>query len=333
MDKIGQHFRLRSDDGGEYSIEIDPRTTDAGTIIHLRKLGFNRLSLGVQDFNEQVQQAVNRVQSIEQTREVIDQARNSRYKSINIDLIYGLPFQTVSSFSDTLETLMELNSDRIALYNYAHLPHRFPPQRRIKQKDLPPPEEKLAIFQLAVERLTKAGYIYIGMDHFAKPLDELAIAQRRGTLHRNFQGYSAHSACDSVAMGVSAISNIGDHFCQNISDLKIYHDNLQQNRLPIYRGCETRAEDILRREVIQQLICHFKLDISCIEKLWKIDFNSHFSTELQRLKPMEEDGLLQLSHNKILILASGRLLIRNICMVFDHYLASEENTNIFSRMI
>ena len=333
MEKIGRHFRLRQDDGGEYSIEIDPRTTDAGTISHLRSLGFNRLSLGVQDFDESVQRAVNRLQSIEQTRAVIDQARDSRYKSINIDLIYGLPLQTVSRFSQTLETLIDLNPDRIELYNYAHLPHRFPPQRRIKQEDLPPAEEKLAIFQLAVKRLTKADYIYIGMDHFAKPRDELAIAQRRGTLHRNFQGYSAHSACDSVAMGVSAISNIGDHFSQNTNDLKIYHDDLQINRLPIYRGCETNAEDILRREIIQQLICHFKLDFSRIEKLCDIDFKRHFSKELKRLKPMEKDGLLQVSRNEILILASGRLLIRNICMVFDHYISSEEKTSVYSPVI
>lgn len=333
MEKIGRHFRLRSDDGGEYSIKIDPRTTDAGTISHLRSLGFNRLSLGVQDFDELVQQAVNRVQSIEQTRAVIDQARVSRYKSINIDLIYGLPLQTVERFSQTLKTLIDLNPDRIALYNYAHLPHRFPPQRRIKQEDLPPAEEKLAIFQLAVERLTKAGYIYIGMDHFAKPLDELTIAQRRGTLHRNFQGYSAHSTCDSVAMGVSAISNIGDHFSQNTGDLKVYHDSLQNNRLPIYRGCETNPEDILRRGIIQQLICHFRLDISRIERLWNIDFKRHFSTELQCLKPMEKDGLLQLSDDEILVLASGRLLIRNICRVFDRYMDSQENTSVFSRLV
>ncbi|MFV2032897.1 MAG: oxygen-independent coproporphyrinogen III oxidase [Gammaproteobacteria bacterium] len=333
MNKIGQYFKLRHDDGGEYSIEIDPRTTDACTISHLRSLGFNRLSLGVQDFDEQVQRAVNRVQSIEQTSAVIDQARDSRYRSINIDLIYGLPLQTVSRFSKTLETLIDLNPDRIALYNYAHLPHRFPPQRRIKQEDLPPPKEKLAIFQLAIKRLTKAGYIYIGMDHFAKPLDELASAQRRGTLHRNFQGYSAHCACDSVAMGVSAISNIGDHFSQNTNDLNNYHETLQQNRLPIQRGCETSAEDILRREIIQQLICHFRLDIHAIEKLWEIDFERHFASELQRLKPMEKDGLLELSRDRILILASGRLLIRNICMVFDHYIGSKENTVVFSRVI
>ena len=333
MDKIGKHFKLHQDDGGEYSIEIDPRTTDASTISHLRSLRFNRLSLGVQDFDQQVQRAVNRVQSIEQTRAVVDQARASRFKSINIDLIYGLPLQTVSGFEQTIKTLIDLNPDRIALYNYAHLPHRFPPQRRIKQEDLPSPENKLAIFQMAIERLNEAGYIYIGMDHFAKPLDELAVAQRRGTLHRNFQGYSAHSACDSVAMGVSAISNIGDHFSQNTTDLKTYHESLENNRLPIHRGCETNAEDILRREIIQQLICHFKLDIGRIEKHWEIEFQRHFSDELKLLKNMQEDGLLELSREKIEILASGRLLIRNICMIFDLYNNSPINANAYSRTI
>ena len=229
MLKIGQHFRLRSDNGGEYSIEIDPRSTNSITIKHLRSLGFNRLSVGVQDFDAEVQRAVNRIQSVDLTQSVIQSARRWEFKSINIDLIYGLPLQTVSRFAETLDTLINLNPDRIALYNYAHLPHRFPPQRRIDAADLPKAEVKLSILQYSIECLTQAGYVYIGMDHFARPNDELAVAQHEGTLHRNFMGYSTHSNCDSAAMGVSAISNIGDHFCQNTTDIADGRNALRRN--------------------------------------------------------------------------------------------------------
>jgi oxygen-independent coproporphyrinogen-3 oxidase len=287
----------------------------------------------VQDFDAKVQRAVNRIQSVALTQSVIESARRCEFKSINIDLIYGLPLQTVSSFAETLETLIELNPDRIALYNYAHLPHRFPPQRRIKAADLPEAEEKLSILQYSIERLTQAGYVYIGMDHFARPDDELAVAQHKGTLHRNFQGYSAHSNCDSVAMGVSAISNIGDHFCQNTTDINVYHEQLRENKLPIYRGYETRSSDILRRYIIQQLICFFRLDIGNIEQRWSIKFNDYFAPELKRLEPMQVDGLLVVTNDEIRVLDEGRLLVRNICMVFDRFINPQVKYNLFSRLV
>ena len=333
MAQLNKHFQLRTDDSGEYSIEIDPRSASKATIGLLRDLGFNRISLGVQDFDPLVQQAVNRIQSVEMTDTIVQAARNTGYKSVNIDLIYGLPQQTVARFSNTLETLIELNPDRIALYNYAHLPTRFPPQRRINTDDLPSPEMKLEILQYSIERLTKAGYIYIGMDHFARPLDELAVAQRRGNLHRNFQGYSAYSECDSVAMGISAISNIGNHYCQNTTNLETYHQALAQNRLPIYRGCLTDQEDVLRREIIQQLVCHFHLDIPVIEESWQIDFEKHFIKELESLKAMEKDCLVDIKPDAINILDGGRLLVRNICMIFDRYIGTEGAKGQFSRSV
>lgn len=333
MQQIDRNFQLLKDDSGEYSIEIDPRTASPHTIGILREIGFNRLSLGVQDFDPRVQKAVNRIQSIESTRSIIDAARSADYKSINIDLIYGLPLQSVTSFSDTLESLIELNPDRIALYNYAHLPARFPPQRRINAEDLPNAEEKLAIFQYSIERLTQAGYVYIGMDHFAKPLDELAVAQRKGSLHRNFQGYSAYAECDSVAMGISAISNIGNHYCQNTTDLNAYHESLANGQLPIYRGCYTDQEDAMRREIIQQLICHFQLDMGAIEDRWNIDFKAFFANELESLETMANDKLVTVNKTSIKVLDAGRLLIRNICMVFDRYIGSSDSQGTFSRSI
>ena len=333
MEKINRHFNLRSDDCGEYSIEIDPRSTDSSTIKHLRKLGFNRISIGVQDFDDEVQRAVNRIQPLELTRSVLESARLNRYKSINIDLIYGLPLQTVGSFSATLETLIELDPDRIALYNYAHLPARFPPQRRINEVDLPDPKAKLAILQYSIERLIRAGYVYIGMDHFAKPNDELTTAQNSGSLHRNFQGYSAHSECDSVAMGVSAISNIGDHFSQNTTDSKAYHDQLADNKLPIYRGYNTESNDILRREIIQQLICFCRMDIKALEQRWSIDFKNDFAPELKKLQRMQADKLLSISNNEIRVLGNGRLLVRNICMVFDRFIDSDIGSRLHSRLV
>lgn len=331
MQQIDRDFQLLKNDSGEYSIEIDPRTTSTHTIGLLRDIGFNRLSLGVQDFDPRVQKAVNRIQSIDLTQSIIDEARSAYYKSINIDLIYGLPLQSVKSFSATLESLIELNPDRIALYNYAHLPIQFPSQRRINADDLPKEEEKLAIFQYSIERLIQAGFVYIGMDHFVKPLDELAVAQRKGSLHRYFQGYSAFAECDSVAMGVSAISNIGNHYCQNTSDLKAYHESLAKGQLPICRGCYTDQEDAMRREIIQQLVCHFRLDMKAIETRWNIDFMAFFAKELESLETMANDKLVKRNKASIQVLDAGRLLVRNICMVFDRYIGNHDHQGIFSR--
>ena len=242
MSQIGRYFYLSNADNAEYSIEVDPRKTDNHTVNVLREIGFNRLSVGVQDLDKRVQKAVNRIQSVALTQSTIDAARRADYKSINIDLIYGLPFQSVNSFTATLKTIIDLDPDRITLYDYFYLPNRFPQQQHINIEDLPGSEAKLDIFQHAIEQLTEAGYIRIGKDHFVKPKDELSVAQRKGSLHRNFQRYSAYAECDSVGMGVSAISNIGNHYCQNTPDLKTYHELLQQGKLPVYRGCYTGRE-------------------------------------------------------------------------------------------
>lgn len=333
MDKIAQHFKLSRDGEGEHSIELDPRVMEKGGIAHLRSLGFNRISIGVQDFDEQVQKAVNRIQSLETTSAVINDARQHGIRSINIDLIYGLPHQTVESFSKTLDTIIDLDPDRIAIYNYAHLPHRFPPQRRIQAEDLPDSAEKLGILHDAIDKLCAAGYEYIGMDHFAKPGDELAIAQRNGSLHRNFQGYSAHAQCDSIGFGVSAISQVHDNFSQNTTKLDDYHESLEQQHLPVVRGYESHEDDLLRREVIQGLSCHFRLDKQKIAGKWNIVFDDYFADELGRLTDMEKDGLVKVAKNEITVLEPGRLLVRNICMVFDAYQQPERVAGLFSRTV
>jgi oxygen-independent coproporphyrinogen-3 oxidase len=333
MEKISQHFKLIPDRESDYSIELDPRVVEKGGIAHLRGLGFNRISLGVQDLDEKVQKAVNRVQSLELTSAVIDDARRVGIRSINVDLIYGLPHQTLASFSTTLDRIIDLDPDRIAMYNYAHLPHRFPPQRRIQAEDLPDSSEKLAILHNAIDKLCAAGYEYIGMDHFSKPGDELAVAQRNGSLHRNFQGYSAHAQCDSLGFGISAISNVSDNFSQNTTDLTAYHDSLEKGQLPVVRGFQSDPDDLLRREIIQDLVCHFRLDTRRISRKWDIDFNHQFADELDRLGDMVEDGLLQLSGDEIVILPPGRLLVRNICMIFDRYQQTSNVTGLFSRTV
>jgi oxygen-independent coproporphyrinogen-3 oxidase len=333
MEKIAQHFKLRSDGGTDYSIELDPRVVEKGGIAHLRGLGFNRISLGVQDLDEKVQKAVNRIQSLELTSAVIDDARRVGFRSINVDLIYGLPHQTLKSFSTTLDRIIDLDPDRIAMYNYAHLPHRFPPQRRIQAEDLPDSSEKLAILHNAIDKLCAAGYEYIGMDHFAKPGDELAVAQRNGSLHRNFQGYSAHAQCDSIGFGISAISNVSDNFSQNTTDLVAYHESLEKEQLPVVRGFQSEAKDLLRRAIIQELVCHFRLDMRKISRQWGIDFAQHFNSELLRLRDMVEDGLLELTDDEIIILPPGRLLVRNICMIFDSYQQPSRVAGLFSRTV
>jgi len=333
MDKIKSHFSLKSGVGNDYSIELDPRVIEKGGIAHLRRLGFNRISIGVQDLDEKVQKAVNRIQSLEVTRAIIEDARRHTFRSINIDLIYGLPHQTLQSFSTTLERIIDLAPDRIAMYNYAHLPHRFPPQRRIQLEDLPDGGEKLDILHSAIDKLSDAGYEYIGMDHFARPDDELAVAQRNGSLHRNFQGYSAHAQCDSIGFGVSAISQVSDNFSQNTTSLEDYHDGMQQSRLPIIRGYYSLHEDLLRRELIQQLVCHFRLDIKPFAKTWGVDFKKHFAGELASLAAMEKDGLVELNDDEITVLRPGRLLVRNICMLFDRYQQQASSRGTFSRTI
>lgn len=330
-EKLRQHFDFAPD--GEYSIEIDPRSVDAAAMHALRDMGFNRVSLGVQDFDTDVQHAVNRIQSESQTLAVMGAAREAGFLSINVDLIYGLPKQNLLGFNRTLGRVIAAAPDRIAIYNYAHLPARFKPQRRIVDVELPTPEVKLKLLGLAVQRLMEAGYVYIGMDHFAKPADALALAQRNGCLHRNFQGYSTHADCDLLGLGVSAIGAIGPTYSQNHRELDAYYDAIERGELPVARGIELSADDLLRRTVIQALACQFRLAKTSVEIAYLIDFDRYFSEELAVLRGMADDGLVQLDAEWITVTARGRMLIRNICMVFDKYLRRERETARYSRVI
>ena len=314
------HFTLRTDDGGEYSIEVDPREVRPGTLALLRELGFNRLSMGVQDFDPQVQKAVNRIQGEAQTLAVLQEARALGFRSINMDLIYGLPRQSVESFDRTLDTIIGAGPDRLSVFNYAHLPELFKTQRQIKTEELPGARTKLDILQLTIERLAAAGYVYIGMDHFAKPDDELAVAQRDGGLYRNFQGYSTHADCDLIGLGVTSIGKVGSTYSQNEKTLEGYTAAIARGRLPLARGIELDADDRLRRQVITDLICHFRLDVRSTERRFAVDFDEYFAPELEELAAMERDGLLRREAGAIAVEPAGKLLIRNICMVFDKYL-------------
>jgi len=328
-----KRFQLLDDDSGEYSIEIDPREAQGDTIKLLRELGFNRMSLGVQDFEENVQKAVNRIQSKEVTLRTLRAARDQGFRSVSIDLIYGLPFQTLASFEKTLDQTLEVDPDRMSIFNYAHLPQRFKPQRRIDEAALPLPQEKLDILQMTIEKLTAAGYVYVGMDHFAKPSDELVIAQNDGTLYRNFQGYSTHADCDLIGIGATSIGMVGPSYAQNMRTLDEYYDRIDSDRLAIFRGVETTRDDQIRRDVITRLICHFNLRFSAVEGKWGIVFRDYFADELGRLSEMCEDGLLEIHGDGIRVLPKGRLLIRNICMQFDAYLKSKQAMGSFSKVI
>jgi oxygen-independent coproporphyrinogen III oxidase len=331
MASVREHFTLRP--GGEHSIEVDPRKVDFETVALLAELGFNRMSLGVQDFDPDVQRAVNRIQSFEETRLVLDAARTTGFRSVSIDLIYGLPGQNVIRFNRTLEQIIQLAPDRISLYSYAHLPTIFKPQRRIDAALLPSPDGKLQILQLAIRRLTEAGYVYIGMDHFARPDDELAVAQRQGRLHRNFQGYSTQSECDLLAFGVSAIASIGPVYAQNHKIIDDYYDALDHDELPVMRGIELSADDLMRRAIIQALMCHFELSIESIEIAHLVRFDEYFAAELADLRGMEEEGLLEISDGWITVKPAGRMLVRVIAMVFDRYLRADRERARYSRVI
>ncbi len=320
MDHIRYWFRLSDDEKGEYSIEVDPRSVSAERIHHLRHQGFNRLSLGVQDFDPEVQKAVNRIQPEQQTLEIIRAAREAQFRSISIDLIYGLPKQTLVTMEQTLQQVIAANPDRIAVYHYAHLPHLFKPQRRIHEHDLPSSDTKLDMLALCIKKLNQAGYVYIGMDHFAKPDDELAVAQRQGRLHRNFQGYSTHAEADLIACGVSAISSVGQSYSQNVKTLEEYYAALDKDELPIARGYKLTIDDVIRRFIIQMLMCNFELSISSLEQAFPITFKDYFVTELELLQEFADMGLLTMDDQWISVTLRGRLLIRNICMAFDHHL-------------
>jgi oxygen-independent coproporphyrinogen-3 oxidase len=327
-----RHFTLSPDALGEFSIEIDPREASSRTIVHLRNLGFNRLSLGVQDFDPLVQQAINRIQPLEMTASVIDAARASGFHSVGVDLIYGLPHQTVDSFSRTLDTMLALAPDRLSVFGYAHMPLLFKMQRQIDASTLPSPAVRLALLQRVVERLTSAGYVYIGMDHFALPSDELAIAQAKGTLHRNFQGYSTRAECDLIGFGVSSIGKVGDVYAQNAKDLPGYASAIDAGHLAIARGVRLSADDRLRRNVITQLMCNLELRFDEFEAAYGVRFATTFAAELERLLGFADDGLVSIGKHKLEVLMPGRMLVRNIAMVFDQYLG-QQSVKRFSRTV
>jgi oxygen-independent coproporphyrinogen-3 oxidase len=321
------------DPNGEYAIEIDPRSCSPATIRVLADLGFNRASFGVQDFDPGVQRAVNRIQPYEMTRDVIAASRECGFKSLNVDLIYGLPRQSVASFSETVERLLALRPDRIALYSYAHLPGRFKPQRRILEEDLPSAAEKLSILARAIELFNGAGYIYIGMDHFALPDDELARAQRDGTLTRNFQGYTVGPVGDMLSFGVSAIGKVGPTYSQNAKDVPAYYRSLEEGRLPVVRGYELNADDLLRREVIISLMCQFSVSTASIGAAHLVDFDQYFAPELAALEEFEELGLVEREPGWIAVTPKGRFFVRAIGAVFDRYLRSDQARGTYSRII
>ncbi|MFP5393526.1 MAG: oxygen-independent coproporphyrinogen III oxidase [Gammaproteobacteria bacterium] len=320
MDHLRHCFSFASDETGEYSIEVDPRTVSVERVHSLRAQGFNRISLGVQDFDPNVQKAVNRIQPEHETVAIIEASRAAGFRSVSIDLIYGLPLQNVATMTATLDKVVAASPDRISVYNYAHLPHLFKPQRRINEADLPSAETRLDMLALCIRRLTEAGYVYIGMDHFAKPTDDLAIAQAQGRLHRNFQGYSTHADMDLVACGVSAISSVGATYSQNVKTLEAYYGAIDRSELPIARGVRLSMDDLMRRVIIQMLMCHFELSMSAIEQAYPVGFADYFAPELERLTKLQDDGLVAVDGNWITVTPRGRLLIRNVCMVFDRYL-------------
>jgi len=319
--------------GGEYSIEVDPRTVDASRLAVLAELGFNRLSFGVQDFDAEVQKAVHRIQPAEQVFALVASARQLGFESVNVDLIYGLPRQTPESFDRTLAQVCELRPDRIALYAYAHLPERFKPQRRIVTADLPGAGAKVAMLSRSLDAFSEAGYVYVGMDHFALPEDALAIAKRQGRLHRNFQGYSTQPDCDLIALGVSAIGRVGATYSQNAKTLDEYYDLLNQGRLPIVRGLALTRDDLVRRAVIMALMCQGELLFEPLEQAWLIDFKTYFATELERLHEMQDQGLVQFGDDGVQVTAMGWYFVRGIAMVFDRNLQADRNRARFSRII
>lgn len=332
MAHLCKHFNLQDDDHGDFSIEIDPREADWSTMGLLRELGFNRISIGVQALNPEVQRAINRMQTLEQTETIIEAARTLQYHSINIDLLYGLPLQTPERFAQTVKNVVAMQPDRVSLFSYTHSPERFQGQRRINAADLPCEADKLAMLQNGVEGLTQSGYRYIGMDHFALPDDELAMAQEDGTLTRNFQGYTTHGHCDLIGLGMSSISQIGDLYCQNHSDINLYQKSLDQKQLATARGLRCNEDDRIRRQVIQNLICEFELHFKEIERSFGIDFKEYFQSAWPALEQMASDDIIQLSDDGIAVLPAGLLLVRALCMQFDHYLLPEHRPQRVSQV-
>ena len=314
---VGDAFRLSSAPERDFSIELDPRTVPQDYAPALARLGFNRVSLGVQDFDPQVQRAVNRIQSVEETLDLIDACRDSGFRSVNVDLIYGLPRQTPEGFRRTLRTVVSARPDRVAVYGYAHLPGLFKAQRRIDAAELPDVGGRLALLRLAIEELSASGYRYIGMDHFALPDDELVHAQEAGGLQRNFMGYTTHAGCDLIGVGVTAISHVGESFSQNFRELKLWEAAVTAGHLPVWRGLALSADDRVRGAVIGQLMCQGAIDVAGIEARYGIDFADYFRDALAQLQPYQADGLVRIGRGQITATAPGRLLLRSVAMCFD----------------
>ncbi|WP_061019424.1 oxygen-independent coproporphyrinogen III oxidase [Vibrio splendidus] len=328
---LREEFNFTAD--AEISIEVDPREIELDVLDHLRSEGFNRLSIGVQDFNKEVQKLVNREQDEEFIIAMVQRAKELGFRSTNLDLIYGLPKQTQALFAETLKQVLEMKPGRLSVFNYAHMPQLFAAQRKIKDEDLPEAKEKMAILQDTIETLTGAGYQFIGMDHFALPEDELAVAQREGILHRNFQGYTTQGEADLIGFGVSAISMVGDAYAQNQKELKKYYAQVNDLRHALWKGVALDSDDLLRREVIKQLICNFKLDKTMIESEFSVNFSRYFKEDLELLQTFINDDLVEVDDKEIRVTLRGRLLIRNICMCFDKYLRAKARQQQFSRVI
>ena len=336
-DQIKEFFeeirkRFEIDENAEISIELDPRYLTDEQIKAIKEVGFNRVSLGIQDLDEKVQRTVNRIQPYELVKEKMEKLREAGFESINVDLIYGLPYQTKESFEKTVEKVIELNPDRIASYSFAYIPQIKPHQQLLPKDALPSPEEKLRILEMIIEKFQSAGYVYIGMDHFAKPTDELAIAQKKGELWRNFQGYTTKKGVELLGFGVTSIGTLYDSYFQNYKTLREYNSAVDEGKIPIFRGYIMNEDDFIRREVIMDIMCNLGVEFNKIEKMFNIKFREYFSRELEQLKEMEEDGLIKIEEDRIKILPVGRLLIRNVAMVFDAHLRKKKELK-FSRTI
>jgi len=333
IDQLSQSFSLSRADSREFSIEIDPRTVNEERIAFLGDLGLNRVSMGVQDFDPAVQKAVNRIQDEDKTLRLVEAARKSGFNSVSVDLIYGLPLQSAMSFEKTIDSILTVRPDRLSVYNYAHLPHLFRAQRMINSEDVPPPEVRLQLLASTITKLVEAGYVYIGMDHFALPDDELSIAMKDGTLQRNFQGYSTCRETDLIGMGVSAIGKVGNSFVQNQKDIRDWQASIENGDLPVWRGLSLSGEDRLRREVISAIMCQGRVRYGDFERKYRIDFSNHFAFEFESLKPLQDDGLIELFDQGFDVTPTGLLLLRVIAMKFDEYLINDLQGKSYSKVI
>ncbi len=333
--ELGEYIKSNFEftESAENSCEIDPRELTRDHLAALREIGFNRISMGVQDFNEKVQKAVNRIQPEDMTRQVIEWVRELGFHSFNLDLMYGLPFQTVDDFSKTVDTIIDISPDRIALFNYAHVPWMKKHMELIKAEDLPTPEEKLEILKTSAAKLTEAGYVFIGMDHFAKPEDDLSKALIEKRLYRNFQGYSTNSGTDLYAMGITSISQFGDIYAQNVKTEKEYFEALDDGRLPVFKGYKMNEDDILRKYVIMKVMCDFELSFDEVEKKFGIDFEKYFAWGLKNMKELIDDGFVKIENRKLSVNEMGRLLIRNVAINFDGFIERKEDTAKYSRTV